>query len=438
MRHRSRNNAKNERFRWDLSISCASGGVLEEDVVTSTSSSDMVDSVNFGRPDSPVDHVRRTVFMAETLPVMTTPEYRYPGCIIELVPPTNFGLAHGFDPGTPGSVPDSYAKFVHHAGEAFQDHFRSTVSLANFLIELKDFKKLFSNISRHASGGLINRLYRIVNSEVKERVHSGPGSNYLDWVFNWKPLFEDIGKLSTSYQTCSKRLKFLLANSHFVDHARIRFTIEPESHGFDTVNYYSYVTPVGFAGFSYKIDLVPDWCQVMCCASAHVDNKINLDTLSAWDALADQLGLNNGPKVLWNATKLSWLVDFFLDSHDFFKAFEVQAGTGVLGIAGGTSSVKVTRQYKIVAKYSSPSGSIIEKEVGFVLYRTYRRDILAITPASLFSVNPELSVDQQMILGALAESQSSATQRAMKAWKYIFHRNMHTSGKNRWWRPKSH
>jgi hypothetical protein len=265
------------------------------------------------------------------------------------------------------------------------------------------------------------------------RARGGVSGNFLDWTFNWRPLLEDVPKLFSAYADAMKRLQFLIDHAKYVDHRRIRFTVDPYTKGFDDISVLdvkslfnpSYQLP------DYTIVLKPDHCQVDMNASAYIDNKLDLFCVNKWWGLADQLGLNNSIKIGWNAIKLSWLVDFFLDSHEFINAFEVQAYSGSLGIQGGCGSIKMKRWYKAVANVSSPSGAL-QIPFGDVLVTTYRRDLLRPLSSPTFSFNDSLTADQDQILIALAASQTGVERRLVDVIANRFVRNRHTFGHRRW------
>lgn len=404
------------------------------DRVASTHSSDIYDSVGpLPRVDNPVLHRRRNVVIVDELPVLVLQQF---GGDYLLYPHKPFRLPHDVDPGGP-DVNRDYEQFLRYSSEWFFEQFRSKVSLANFLIELKDFRKVVGSLRKVLFSG-IKSLRANASREFRDRLGSGIGSNYLDYVFNWKPLIEDVPKLLSAYKDAMKRYLHLVSQSKWIDHRRIRFTVDPGEKGFDSVLVADLADESVLMGggiATYKIWLRPAWSQVTMNASARIENKLHLDTGSQWEAVADQLGLNNGPKVLWNATKLSWLVDFFIDSHDFFKAFEVETFKGHLGVDGGTASVKIECAYDITCQYSDTSFSTVEVALGSVLYRTYRRDNLLLRRGSLLSITEALTPDQQLILAALAESQSNNLLlggRTLREWKSTFSRNVKTFGRSKW------
>jgi len=126
------------------------------------------------------------------------------------------------------------------------------------------------------------------------------------------------------------------------------------------------------------------------------------------------------------------LVDFFIDSKDFFNAFEKQCATGHLGIDGGCASVKKKLMYSIEVEYSVDNFNTLKYQVGSYLIRCYQRDNLILREADLFSVNQSLTTDQQVILAALAESQFRLSVRLMTTWKRMFARNTRTFGRAPW------
>lgn len=435
-RSRHRGDDSKRTYVWKLTFKPSGSSVSANQVTTcATHCSDMTDYTGPGRLDQPCFHTK-FVSVLQTPPTAVrrigTPPPPIPPMENWIEGPVGWELPVGLF--TELSLVSDYQRFLTNATYDFKQQFRAKVSLANFVYELKDFKNVIDELKPLANPRNWNKnLSRNIGNLLHGRARSGASGNYLDVVFNWKPFFEDIPKLFSAYADAMKRLQFLIDRGKFVDHRRIRFQIEPYTKGFNDISVLdvkslfspSYQLP------NYTIKLVPQWAQVTMNASAYMDNKLDLLCVSRWWAIADQLGLNNSVKIAWNAIKLSWLVDFFVETKDLLNAFEVQAYGGGLGIEGGCGSVKMVRSYKASALVSSPTGDILVP-FGDVLVTTYRRDLLRPLSGSLLSFADPLTDDQSKILIALASSSTGGERRLVDTISKRFARNRHTFGTRGW------
>jgi len=345
------------------------------------------------------------------------PWYAYPVDIDVVMSPREFVMPDVDFPEIP-DVRADFDAFLRRSAKSFQQQFESKVSIANFIYELKDFKDIYSKFQQLALGCQAKKAYAtakaVSKDEINGRMRSGVGGNYLDYVFNWQSLARDLPKCFSFYGEAMERLKFLAGYATFTDHRRIKFQIEPFTRGFNAIYDYDFVPPTGYVGAQLRLQVLPVVCQVTFNANAYVDNKLHMEAINYMDVIADQLGLNNSPKILWNATKLSWLVDFFLDSRDFFDAFEKQALNGFLAVNGGTCSKKIEMVYNINCQYSTASG-LADRDLGTLTYTYYERTPLRLVKTGLFALNTTLTDDQTLILGALIDSGTGVSSKSASA-----------------------
>jgi hypothetical protein len=332
-----------------------------------------------------------------------------------------------------------FQKFLEDAFQEFTEQFNEEVSLANFIVELKDFRSVLDEAKQlfFGRGGHNGGMLRSISEFLHGRAKNGIGGNFLDIELNWKSFISDLPKIWDSYSIAMKRLEFLAGHQRFTTHKRRRYMIEPETEGFNSVRVDNLAELDQWLG-AYSIWLVPAQCQVTYNASAFVDNHLQLSDINTWWAVADVLGLNNLPKIVWNAVKLSWVADMFVDTSAFLDAFEVEAYSGKLVVTGGNASYKVVRFYDIVLR--TPTDTDIpyetkEEIVGSLRAVSYLRTPVSLIRPSLLSLKPDLNTHQKQLLASLGDAQLGLTSKGYKfTSEYVsnFRKNKATFGKSYW------
>jgi hypothetical protein len=335
-------------------------------------------------------------------------------------------------------IGEKFSRFLQKATAECRQQFDEEASLANFIIELKDFggaideiKKLFRGF---ASGG---NFFRSIGETLHDRAKNGIGGNFLDIELNWKSFFGDIPKILGAAERAMDRLRFLVEHQTFWTHRRSRYKIEPYNEGFDDVLLLDMANEPWFPSYTlpYFVKLVPSSCQVTYNMSMFMDNRLILDDVNAWWAVADALGLNNSINIIWNAIKLSWVADMFVETDEFLAAFEVQAYAGILVPLGGNCSWKQERFYDVVLTHCEGDiQNLVESVVGAVKVTDYSRSPLSVgTTPTLFSLKSELNTHQQHLLTALGDAQlglSAGAYRFSSEYAQSFRKNAKGFGRH--------
>jgi len=187
------------------------------------------------------------------------------------------------------------------------------LSIMNFFVELKDFKRMFIFWSLR-KGKLLN-------------ISSG----FLNEEFGWKPFLQDVCSLLIALQEFHKRFKKWCAEEHkpHVTHYRKILTeddlvprvtnLEVGSTGADFA-LTPQGTPIAPLGLTYAASLqtyhlrAPELIATMkytyWCEDA-------LGLLKELSAFYDAFGVYWDPQVLWNAIPFSFLVDWFFEVGDW-------------------------------------------------------------------------------------------------------------------------
>jgi len=300
-------------------------------------------------------------------------------------------------------------KFVEQSSVYFHEQFHEAVSGANFLIELKDFRKLAEealSLLKAKSHTISVQLKEIVKDHAKQ----GVGGNYLEYKFNFAPLEKDVKGMLTGVSDALDRLEFLLKHTTYREDKNWHFKIErPDPRLGNTIRWDPIPALVQY-GYTYYILVRPVWSDVSIHAEVEVSHNYALKGMHWWWAVADTYGLNNSIKIAWNATKLSWLVDFFIDSKKFINAFHVNPYSGELSINSGLYTVKQTTRYEVIVVHSSDNG-LEEDLIGAVDMSSYFRKthLFGTDDIPYFRWSEGLEDGQKLILAALGDSQAGIT-----------------------------
>jgi hypothetical protein len=196
-----------------------------------------------------------------------------------------------------------------------------SVSLANFLYELKDFKRMFENWGKEVSfikKNVLSRFYGNVRSIVWNDRHSigtNLAANHLNLSFNILPGISDVKKIIKNIRTFDARYNKM-----------VNFINKPVSRRYRTTCGTPKPAPIIIVQSSGYGDLTLefDWViQPFFCATSHI--RYDIPRLGAWTkvaAAADSLGLNLNPQILWNAIPFSFVVDWFAKVGDLLGGFK--------------------------------------------------------------------------------------------------------------------
>jgi hypothetical protein len=209
------------------------------------------------------------------------------------------------------------------AFQSMNDQIPGSVSIANFIYELKDLKELLPNVLEKK--GAIGRA----------------NDTFLNANFGWRPLIGDLKKLSGIIDSINRRLDYLRSTrgkSTPVHFHRDSFWVNPKiSLAVSDVEPFSAFT-VPDSKYVWRLAKH----DVTFRASGTVYQRITgLDDASAsWKALWASLGLNNPAKAIWNAYPYSFVADWFFPVDNWLSTKGLQPFTGEWSLYNVCYSVK--------------------------------------------------------------------------------------------------
>lgn len=237
----------------------------------------------------------------------------------------------------------------------------TSVSLLNFIYELKDFKELGKSLSGaykvvngKSTGKVITAPFK--GKRTGKKLHQGAkavNDTFLSYNFMWAPFVGDLVKLTQLADTVAKRMAFLRASRGKV--VTIRFT-KPDCYINDALGADSVFSESNDWKRYFK--LIKYQCDFNVTAKLYQ----NLDGLD--DAWADlratiaTLGINNPLKAAWNAIPFSFLVDWIGPFGSFLERAAVQPFYGTWDVFDITTSVRERGTIEC-HRLAKPSGNVI-------------------------------------------------------------------------------
>lgn len=252
------------------------------------------------------------------------------------------------------------------------------VSIANFLLELKDVKSLIPRIE-----GLIRTIPNL----------------FLWWEFTANPTVNDIKNLLTVVANVRKRLEHLKR----INRRPVTLTYADRNVWTRDEDDYPIFHP-SIADYGSHFDMMKDsrsyirWVQadVVCRVRTYYD--LDLNGADAFlNAMCAALGLLNPLKIIWNAIPFSFIVDWLVNLDAFFDNVDIDPFEGTIQILGAHHTIRARTGITTYAPTSSYGTGEWVEIGGGVVHSFIRRDGMPDgTPA-----DGGLTPRQQALLAAL-------------------------------------
>ena len=262
----------------------------------------------------------------------------------------------------------------------FSDQVPTSVSVANFLYELKDMKGMIPSIDRRGLSKTVS-------------------NNFLAFEFGVKPFISDIKAMVEMSDAVDKRLKHLLDTAgKSVD---LRFDREldliTEEHiiriNVEDPNYNS--SSDNFNGL--RLRRTSAKVKFHCGAKLFQDLQGLSDSMSKLKALAASGGFNHPARVIWNAIPYSFVVDWFFSIGKILDSISIQPFGGEYRISDVGWSLK--REATYIGTQVMANGQFVDGNatLGTVRVKDYVRQP-GFPATSLLLTDGQLS-PKQLVLG---------------------------------------
>lgn len=285
-------------------------------------------------------------------------------------------------PWIPSFSDSDLSDFAIDAFNKFHDQVPTSVSLANFLYELKDMKGMIPSID-------------------KKSISKTASNNFLAFEFGVLPFVSDIKAILDMSAAVDKRLQHLIEMNGKTSKLTFERTlvVEGPSMTFSRSLYDPRTqdtdTPGGFVRFVGN----GGKCNLRIGASLQQDLTGLKDAMSTMKALAASGGFNHPARVVWNAIPYSFVVDWFFHVGKLLDSLTIQPFGGEYNVSNVGYSVKSTATF--TAHQIHTNGTVpVDNTLGTVRASRYIRKP-GFPASSLFLTNGTLTPMQQVLALAM-------------------------------------
>lgn len=276
-----------------------------------------------------------------------------------------------------GMIPDPsavhVAEWAYEAYTAFQAQIPTTVSLANFLYELKDIK------------GLIPKFERSITRTAS--------SNFLGYQFGVKPFIGDIQKIWAMSEAITKRIKFLRDNRN--KPVKLHFSRNIPAMGDSWEIDLPYIGSV--EGPTYRVKRASYLGTFRITGELLQDLDIPDTRIGTAKAFAAAAGFNNPAAIVWEAIPYSFVVDWFFHVSSLIDTLSIQPFGGEWKVSKVGYSVSDEFRYLV---YLNANSTL--RYVGTLSVERFVRKP-GFPMSSLLLTDGSLSPTQQVLALALLE-----------------------------------
>lgn len=275
--------------------------------------------------------------------------------------------------------------------DAMMPTFGGQNSIINFLLELKDFRKMYAILSTRFVT-LTTKLRAILGYEHWNKPLDKLAKMHLTYNFAWAPLFNDLKSLydtlSQFNAKCDAYIK--LANTDLQKHFRKTITGTGSS---GSTYFYSgdIVSPgnnsaSGFAGRTRVY--LSDSKDVVYNATLRYRYPLPAELLSVSGkakAFLDTLGVSRNPAILWNAIPFTFVVDWIINISGWLNQLRIdniRFKTEIRDFCHSASFTRAVRYTTQVTFFGITSSSNVktaswspEQDTDACLIRSYRRKV---------------------------------------------------------------
>jgi hypothetical protein len=265
-------------------------------------------------------------------------------------------------------------------------------SVANFAIDVPKLANLKSSGARFLSTW--KQVTKAVRASGPKRFSNLPlrqvlrvlseGTLIKQYVV--QTTYRDIRDLCHGLSTARRQLESLKGNSGKVLRKRYRRVLEPENvEGSGTnpaAHWWALPTSSPLQGngayYSYCYNK-----YLRARHNLHISYSYELpgvnETLLRLQALLDMLGLNLNPRILWDATRYSFVVDWVLRVGDFLEQFKVPWIRPVVKVHSCWSTLHVFQRVECRAwkskasNYNDPTSAVAPVPVGYAEHEVFVR-----------------------------------------------------------------
>jgi hypothetical protein len=284
-----------------------------------------------------------------------------------------------------------WGSHAQQALDTMMPSFNSGNSLVNFILELKDFKKLFlSTTSQFVSKLGVFRA--ALGYDHWNKPMAKLSKSYLSYSFAWRPLWSDLTKLIDTLSTFDAKLQALIKGANTDLQKHFRKTITGTATSASQYFYSGDLTSPGNNGSSGAAGrtrvYLSDSKDIEFNATLRYRYPLPQELLSASGrakAYLQALGVQVNPAIVWNAIPFSFVVDWVVNVSSWLNQFRVDNIRFKTEIRDFCYSASFTRSVRYTTQsvlYGITSNSNVktatwgsEQDTDACLIRSYRRKV---------------------------------------------------------------
>lgn len=308
-----------------------------------------------------------------------------------------------YEPEADGSFvppPDDLNNLTQRALSTMLPIIKAELSVPNFILELKDFKRPASKIVSLVRSPLWKWTLRIWARQGlqalswKQLLRTTAGQ-YLNYKFNLRPLVSDISKIYLAMSRTERRINDFITRAGKPQNKHFCFKWQEFEDEADEVSvagtYHDQFGGGSQCGCSRQVFYEPSAFHAQIqynynYTGYQVEHARLLATL-------DALGINLNPAIIWNAIPWSFTVDWVLGVSRWLDTLKTENMRPQINIRRFLWSIKRSRKIVVSKGVRSivPLDGIIQNQMPVVYQTAYRREVKLPSSSSITSsgLSPE-------------------------------------------------
>lgn len=339
----------------------------------------------------------------------------------------------------PAGFPVDFDNFASQAKATMYPSLSDGSSIANFIFELRDFKKLGTTMlgllwarslaaKRFLAGQAIWDAWGMIPWDSRPKNISRA---YLAWRFAWAPLIADISRLIAKLRAYQRKIREFIRRQKQTQQRYYGKTIKGAFSG-GNYGVGEYSPPLSSSNAVLYANANLAYCGVhtrkqevgeaLCRMTATMRYSYTLPgSISSMEwhinAFLDVLGINANPAVVWNAIPFSFVVDWFSNVSGFLAQLRVDNIRATTTVTRFCVSARFERNYLVgllpyMMRYSSRAPTYFEEKGMQVRSKRYERRVYQ--PAAIgvwVGSGGGLTGDRVSLAAALAHANSPQTRK---------------------------
>jgi hypothetical protein len=305
--------------------------------------------------------------------------------------------------------PNDLINLTHRALAQMLPIIKAELSVPNFLVELKDFKRPLQRATEYfRSGVFINAIRKLGlrSNETFQQLLRRAAGNYLNLSFNILPFISDVGKIRLAMSRTERRLNDFITRSGSPQSRHFNLFLhefpdrdDPEVSGVSATSNSFWDDCYSASSRKVTYEESTFHAQIQYNYNYTGYQLENARMLAQLDAF----GFNLNPAIIWNAIPWSFVVDWMAGVGPYLDSLKTENMKPVINIRRYLWSIKRSRRIVVSKRvYLYRTGTLIASgQMPVVVQTAYRRSVGIPTSSSisLSGLNPkEFSLGAALVI----------------------------------------